>query len=147
MTDRTKEWREIVCREQAIHSPNVSSSSSSSTGKVGISPFVLRAASVMARISEMHTVVKQAESLYIGYHCHIKAMRATLMPEKERVSLDQNIAMFIAKCASDVHEFGMHTEGASGEHQKEIIKFLIEVCKITYDSSIFLVGILEEQTI
>ena len=142
MTDRTKEWREIVSREQAIHSPNVSSSSSSSTAeKVGVSPFVLRAASVMARISEMQTVVKQAESIYIGYHCHIKAMRATLMPEKERVSLDQNIAMFIAKCASDVNEFGMHKEGACGEHQKEIVKFLIEVC----DSSLFPVGILEEQ--
>ena len=130
MTDRTKEWREIISREHAIRSPTTSSSSSSSvTGKVGISPFVLRAASVMARISEMQTVVKNAESMYIGYHGHIQSMRSTLMPEKERVSLDQNIAMFIASCAADVHEFGMYKKGASGEHEKEIVKYLIEVCE------------------
>ena len=81
----------------------------------------------MARIAEMQSVVKGAESMYIGYHGHTKSMRTSLMPEKERTSLDQNIAMFIADCASEVHQLGNHVDERCGEHHKEITKFLIEV--------------------
>ena len=75
----------------------------------------------------MKGVMKEAESKYIGYHSHIKSMRPTSIPESERVSLDQNIAMFIANCASEVHEFGTHIEQAYGDHHREIVKSLIEV--------------------
>merc|ERR1712100_1006857 len=70
--------------------------------------------------------MKEAESKYIGYHSHIKSMRPTSIPESERVSLDQNIAMFITNCASEVHEFGTHIEQTYGDHHREIVKSLIE---------------------
>ena len=123
MVDRTVElWELAVAGSVDGVSPSPPSSSSSTA-----SPFIINAATILSRIEEMQKVADDSFIPYIGYHSHIKACRPTILHEKDRRSLDQDMAIFIATCASSVHDLGEHLEPRSTDHHKVVIGFLIDV--------------------
>ena len=91
MVDRTDEFINIVpglCKAQPA----------------GQTLFVAKASSLLSSICQMHDIAVNSFSNYVGYHSHISSYRATLMSEADRSIFDENFLLFIATCASKVHD-------------------------------------------
>ena len=137
MVERTSEFKELFSLdggENRImeHSSSSSSFSPSSSSSSYSSPFVLNAGILLSRIEEMLKVANESFIPYTGCHSHMKKYRSVFLEENDRRSLEQDISIFVATCASDVHALGEHSDPRNDEHHKAIIGFLIDVRTLTH---------------
>jgi hypothetical protein len=98
------------------------------------SPFVLNAADLFAKIMKMQRITQKSYVNYVGYHRFCNSESTSLMPQSDKISLDQSLALFIATCASSVHGLKLPQSDAvsARDHHKEILSFLLQVLEVQY---------------
>jgi hypothetical protein len=93
------------------------------------SQFILNSSEILIQIHKMEEVVKNSFLNYTGLHQHIKTIDSNIMSLSEKSAFDQSLSLFIASCASTIHEFRIpkNVIGSNFDHHKEVINYLLNV--------------------
>jgi len=98
--------------------------------ETGKSAFLVEATELSMKIRDMRLVAQRSFSSYIGFHHHMSGgAGAQLLSSSDRVALDQQLALFIATCASSIHDLNVPDSitKTCEEYYKEISSGLLNV--------------------
>lgn len=93
------------------------------------SQYITSAADMLSKITKMEGILKSSFIDYVGYNRHIKVFGEKVMKPQEKSSLDQSLSLFIATCASNIHDLVPPKAGtdSSKDHYKEVKSFILNV--------------------